>query len=48
MLLRLSLVTVSRDYSVVVVNELLIAVGSIVAEHGLSCAWVSVVTALRL
>ena len=42
-----SLVAMSRDYSVVVVNELLMAVGSLVAEHGLSCAWVSVATALR-
>ena len=44
----LSLVAVSRDYSVVMVHRLLIAVASLVAEHRLLGARASVVAAHRL
>ena len=38
---RLSLVAASRGHSLVTVHRLLIAVASIVAEHGLWGTWVS-------
>ena len=38
----------SGDYSVAVVRRLLIAVGSLVAEHRLEGAWVSVVVVPEL
>ena len=44
---RLSLVAVSRDCSLVEARRLLIAVASLVAEHGL-CKWASVAAALGL
>ena len=44
----LSLVAVSRDYSLVMVHRLLIAVASLVAEHRLLGARASVVAAHRL
>ena len=45
---RLSLVVVSRVCSLVVVQTLLIAVVSLVAEHGLYGPWASVVAAHEL
>ena len=43
-----SLVAASRGYSPVVMSRLLIAVASLVAEHGLEGARTSVVAAPRL
>ena len=40
-----SLVAASRGYSLIAVHELFIGVLSLVAEHGLSGAWASVVVA---
>ena len=45
---RLSLVAASGGYSLVVVHGLLIALASLVAEHGLWGTWASVAVSYRL
>ena len=46
--MRLSLVAASGGYSLVLVLELLIAVASLIAKHGLQGTWASVAAAHEL